>query len=228
MLRGVLFDWRGTLFHDLSDADWIRVSAQAIGRTLSTDESGHISAAITRAADDPAVQAAAARADTSADAHRAAALLHFRTAGLDDDLAQAIYERDGMLDASFPYLDTAGVLRELKSRGCRMAVVSDIHYDIRPHFRHHGLDGLIDAWALSYEHGWTKPDPEAFWTALRMLDLQPSEALMVGDRAGRDGGAAAVGILTLILPSVPIFSPRGLDLVLHLVTHAPGSRAVTS
>jgi HAD superfamily hydrolase (TIGR01509 family) len=223
MFRGILFDWRGTLFHDLSDAEWVRASAAAIGRTLSDADVLAITGAIERAAADPAVVAAVARADISAEAHRAATLLHFRTAGLDDALARAIYERDGMLDASFPYPDAPRVLREVKARGCRIAVLSDIHYDLRPHFRHHGLDGLIDAWAFSYEHGWTKPEPEAFLTALRMLDLSPAEALMVGDRASRDGGAAAAGIVTVLLPPAPAFSPRGLDLVLRIVGTVPGT-----
>ena len=216
-LRGVLFDWRGTLFHDLSDEDWIQASAASIGRTLTDSDLARITSAIADAADDPAVKAAAQRADASADAHRAAGLLHFRTAGLDDELAQAIYELDGMLDASFPYPDAPRVLQELKARGCRIAVVSDIHYDLRPHFRHHGLDRLIDAWAFSYEHGWVKPEPEAFLTPLRMLGLEADAALMVGDRASRDGGAVAVGITTLLLPPVPNFTPRGFDVVLRLV-----------
>ena len=32
--RAVLFDWRGTLFHDEDDAAWIRASAASIGQTL--------------------------------------------------------------------------------------------------------------------------------------------------------------------------------------------------
>ena len=34
----MIFDWRGTLFHDISDDDWIRSSAESIGRTLSDEE----------------------------------------------------------------------------------------------------------------------------------------------------------------------------------------------
>jgi FMN phosphatase YigB (HAD superfamily) len=215
-LRGVLFDWRGTLFHDLDDEEWVRLSAASIGRDLPNEEVRRINASIARAEGDPAVQAASARADNSREAHRAASLLLFQTAGLDDELARAIYERDGLLDASFPYTDVAETLCELKARGARIAIVSDIHYDLRPHFRNHGLDGFIDAWAFSYEHGWVKPEPEAFQTALRLLDLAPHEALMVGDRASRDGGAAAVGIPTLILPPAANFGPRGLNLVLRL------------
>jgi hypothetical protein len=37
-LRAVLFDWRGTLFLDEDEADWIRASAASVGRTLTSGE----------------------------------------------------------------------------------------------------------------------------------------------------------------------------------------------
>jgi hypothetical protein len=43
---------------------------------------------------------------------------------------------------------------------------------------------------------------------------------MVGDNPHRDGGAAAIGIITLILPPGVNFEPRGLDVVLRLVQAA--------
>ncbi len=217
-IQGVLFDWRGTLFHDLGDADWVRSSAESIGRELSDSKVEGINQQIARVDGDADVRAARIRADASVQAHRAATLFHFQKAGLDDELARAIYERDGMLDASFPYPETSRVLSQLKSKGCRIAIVSDIHYDLRPLFRHHGLDGYVDAWALSFEHGWVKPEPEAFLTALQMLKLEPEAALMVGDRTERDGGAVALGIQTLILPPGANFEERGLDLVMSLVS----------
>ncbi len=115
-------------------------------------------------------------------------LLQFRTAGLDDELARAVCERDGMLNASFPYTDVPETLRRLKAKGCLIAVVSDIHYDLRPHFVHHRLEQYVDAWALSYQHGWVKPEAEAFLTALRLLGLRPSEARWWA--TGRAGTAA--------------------------------------
>ena len=220
-IKGVLFDWRGTLFHDLSDADWVRTSAAAIGRDLSDSNVEVINQALARVESDPDVKATKIRADASAQAHREAMLFHFKRAGLDDELALAIYERDGMSDASFPYPDTSRVLSQLKAKGCRIAIVSDIHYNLRPLARHYEVDGLIDAWALSFEHGWVKPEPEAFISALRMLNLEAQEVLMVGDRADRDGGAVAAGIQTLILPPVAHFQKRGLDLVLSLVSGGP-------
>jgi putative hydrolase of the HAD superfamily len=142
--QAVLFDWRGTLFHDLDDAAWVRMAAASIGRTLPDAEIARLNAAISDAADGPAVRADA-RADASAEAHRTATMLHFRTAGLDEALAQAVYELDGRPEASVPYPDTPAALKELKARGCRVAVVSDIHYDLRPLFAHYGLDGFVDA-----------------------------------------------------------------------------------
>jgi len=36
--RAVLFDWRGTLFHDEDEADWIRASAASIGRSMTSSD----------------------------------------------------------------------------------------------------------------------------------------------------------------------------------------------
>ena len=48
--RAVLFDWRGTLFHDESDTEWIRASAASIGRGLSTDEAQALANSLAAAA----------------------------------------------------------------------------------------------------------------------------------------------------------------------------------
>jgi len=44
---------------------------------------------------------------------------------------------------------------------------------------------------------------------------------MVGDRPSRDGAAAALGLLCLILPAPAEVSTRGLDAVVALATSAP-------
>ena len=108
----------------------------------------------------------------------------------------------------------------LQEHGIRMAVVSDIHYDIREHFRRHDLDRYVDVYVLSFEHGCQKPDAEMFSRALDALAVSADRALMVGDTPAHDGGAADVGIQTYILPG-PFRSgrrePLGLDAVLRLV-----------
>jgi len=215
--RAVLFDWRGTLFHDEDEADFIRASAASIARTLSSAAVNALVERLPAAAEHPDVIAAHKTADCSPDLHRAAVLLELGLAGFDHDLALACHERDGNPSASMPYPDTVQVLQRLKVCGVRIGVISDIHYRLAPLFEHYRLGQFIDSYTLSFEHGIQKPNPRLFELALKQLGVSATESLMVGDRPQRDGGAAAAGITTLILPPVPNYTPRGLDLVLQLV-----------
>jgi HAD superfamily hydrolase (TIGR01549 family) len=219
VIDAVLFDWRGTTFTDQADADWIRDAAASIGRRLSAEDIASIldrGSAVMR--DRPDIREALDRSDRSPEAHRAANMAWFRAIGLDDELATAIYERDGHPDASFPFDDAGAVMHTLKEHGKKIALVSNIHYDLREHFARHELDGYIDAWVFSYEHGCQKPDAEMFTRALEALGVSADRALMVGDRPELDGAAVECGILTLLLPVSPNGdrSPRGLDAVLRL------------
>jgi putative hydrolase of the HAD superfamily len=96
-----------------------------------------------------------------------------------------------------------------------MALVSDFHVDLRPHLAANGI--VLDAYVISFERGFQKPDPRMFTTALEELGVETNDALMVGDRVTQDGGAARVGIDTLILPNAPASGPRGLDVVLGVL-----------
>ena len=215
--RAVLFDWRGTLFHDEIEADFIRASAASIGRTLTSAEVDALVERLPAAAEHPDVIAAHGTADCSPDLHRSAVLLELGVAGFDLELALACHDRDGNPSASLPYPDAAQVLQRLKACGVRIGVISDIHYHLAPLFEYYGLGQFIDSYTLSFEHGIQKPNPRLFELALEQLGVTASESLMVGDRPKRDGGAAAVGIATLILPPVPNYTSRGLDLVLRLI-----------
>lgn len=215
--RAVLFDWRGTLFHDEDEADWIRASAAPLGRALNSDAVNSLVKGLGAAAEHPEVVAAHQTADCSADLHRAAVLLELRLADFPSELALACHDRDGQLGASMPYPDTTAILKRLKVCGMRIGIVSDIHYHLAPHFDHYGLGQFVDSYTLSFEHGVQKPDPRLFRIALEQLGVTATETLMVGDRANRDGGAAAVGITTLILSPFKNYSARGLDVVLRLL-----------
>jgi FMN phosphatase YigB (HAD superfamily) len=142
---GVLFDWRGTLFHNEEDVDWIRASAASIGRDLSVAQAMELIALVGMTSQHPDVIAARRRADCSVDLNRAATLLELRLAGCDDDLALAMWQRDGSPGVSLPYTDVPEVMAELKTCGMRTGVVSDIHHDLRPIFERCGLGHLVDA-----------------------------------------------------------------------------------
>ena len=164
----------------------------------------------------PSVVAAHIGADCSAERHRRAAMLLFAESGFDPALSDALYDLDLDPLAHPLYDDVLSTVSELRSLGVGVAVVSDIHFDLRPEFVLNSLDGMIDHYALSFEHGIEKPDPRIFLLAVDALGIKPSEALMVGDRPSRDGGALDAGITTLLLP-VERGTRRGLDVVLALV-----------
>jgi HAD superfamily hydrolase (TIGR01549 family) len=153
--------------------------------------------------------------DVSLEANREIVLRWFRDVGIDDELAEALWQLDMEEEAWPVYPDAAEVVAEISRRGCRTVLVSDFHADLRPFLASNGID--LDAHVISFEHGFQKPDPRMFETALASVGADARDALMVGDRASHDGGAAAVGIDTLILPAPQSFGPRGLDVVLQLL-----------
>lgn len=94
-----------------------------------------------------------------------------------------------------PYPETISVLKELKARDYKIAVVSNappIHPETLQNL---GLHAYVDAWIFSCDVGANKPDPIVFQAALARVGVQPGEALMVGDSLEKDvEGAIAAGI----------------------------------
>ena len=146
-------------------------------------------------------------------------MLWYREAELDPEVAEGLYRLDREAIAHPMFEDVPETLERINALGVRMAIVSDIHFDLRPEFAKLGLDRFIDHFVLSFEHGVQKPDPRIFTLALDLLDVHASEVLMVGDRPARDGGAVDVGISTLLLPTVS-GRLRGLGGVLALIDSA--------
>ena len=138
--------------------------------------------------------------------------------GIGPDLIAALYAV--MRDRWVAFDDTFPVLRELKSRGVKIVVLSNIGMDIRDCLERAGVSDLIDGVVLSYEVGLVKPDPAIFAHALKFLDVPGSQTLMVGDSPRDDVGGVILGIRTLILPRThgPV---HGLSTVLRLVGPDP-------
>jgi FMN phosphatase YigB (HAD superfamily) len=208
-LRAVLFDWRGTLVTTLDEEAWAAEALRRLGRGDDVAPLADTLAAIADRLDAPGV-------DTNAALHRRTYLDALADAGVDDELAEALYAVESDTSLNVFADDAAATLRELCAGGLRLAVVSDIHVDIRPAFAAAGLDGVIDVFTLSVEHGIQKPDRRMFTRTLRALSVQPQEALMVGDRPGPDGAAVECGLPTLLLPTLAARSDRRLHRVLAL------------
>jgi HAD superfamily hydrolase (TIGR01509 family) len=157
--------------------------------------------------------------DAGPDLHRAAyaGLLATAPSLPDARLATALYERILAPEGWIAYPDAAPTLAALRERGIRTAAVSNVGFDLRPVLDGLGLLAHLDAVLLSFELGAVKPDPRVFAAACAAVDVAPAEAVMVGDHAAADGGAADAGIRTLLIPMSPAGAPHGLSAVLALV-----------
>jgi FMN phosphatase YigB (HAD superfamily) len=216
----VLLDWRGTLAVAPTYPWLVETALRRLGRGAASEDVERVLERL-RAGDADRVESS--EIDTDVDAHRAAYLEWFASAGVDEELAEALYATESDPSLNLFAVDVGPLLRTLTSAGVRVGVVSDIHVDLRPAFaRHPAGDGrtwadLVDVWALSYELGVAKPDPAIFRFALDSLALRPQDVLMVGDRGAWDGAAAAIGITTLVLPPLTTVGEARLHRVLDLV-----------
>jgi HAD superfamily hydrolase (TIGR01509 family) len=214
--RAVLFDWRRTTVHD-DLSWWIPESLVSVGRPADAATVTSIERRVIAAFDRPEYLELERTMDRSADLHREGMMTIFGWAGLDDDLATVLYEQDFKSASHLLYPDVVETLEAIRALGAGTALLSNIHFDLRPELREQGIIDLFDSVVLSYEQGIQKPDPRLFQMALDDLDVEPTEALMVGDSPTNDGGGVELGITTLILPPQQEFGPRGLDIVVDLL-----------
>ncbi|MFD0313376.1 HAD family hydrolase [Streptomyces flavalbus] len=230
-MTAVLFDFSGTLFRIESAESWLRSVLAERGTALPEPELAATARALEAAGALPGgayperLPAALAGVwevrDESSALHRAAYTGLSRLVPLPDPaLHDALYDRHMTPAAWAPYPDAVEVLGALRERGVKVGVVSNIGWDLRPVFRAHGLDPLVDAYVLSYEHGVRKPDARLFATACAALGVEPGRTLMVGDDRRADGGAAALGCRVHFVDHLPVAErPDGLRPVLDLVDH---------
>ncbi|MFI9202686.1 HAD family hydrolase [Streptomyces sp. NPDC053048] len=229
MSKGVLFDFSGTLFRTEPAGSWLSAAASRLGLVLGEDETARLAGLLEDAGAQPGGRGPRQvppplaglwqQRDLSPEEHRAAYTGLSRRVDLPDPrLHDALYARHMEPAAWRPYPDAPGVLSELRRRGVRTAVVSNIGWDLRPVFREHGLYELVDAYVLSYEHRVQKPDPRLFRTACEAIGLPPADVLMVGDSAHADAGAGRIGCAVRLVEHLPVEErPEGLLPVLGMV-----------
>ena len=114
-------------------------------------------------------------------------------------------------------------LEHLKSRGVRMAVVSNHHdYDsLVGHLEESGIISHFEVVLASEREGVRKPNTEMFVRSLEALGVEREDALFVGDSPKHDiVGARAAGIITVLIDdgeeadgrstSVGVAGPEGI------------------
>ncbi len=114
-----------------------------------------------------------------------------------DEIAEAYGEiRETSLEA---YPGAIGALKRIREMGKGMALISNgPSSGQRGKIDRAGLEPLFNCIIISEEFGVGKPDPRIFRHALEQLEVQPWEAVMVGDNLETDiAGAKSLGISTV-------------------------------
>lgn len=219
----VLFDFGDTLFYRAGGPARLVELARAAGADVSPDAAQALWDQVQLDARTP--EAMAKGRDLSREAHdREWLALYAVFDQLGPGIGAAMYEHEMGPGGWVPFADARATLEALRAAGLKIAVVSNAGWDVRIQFVAAGMHELVDAYALSYEIGVIKPDPELFLRPCRELGVEPARALMVGDTPIPDGGAVPAGIATYLLPLAPP-GARGLDAVVRLAVASAGTVA---
>ena len=105
-----------------------------------------------------------------------------------------------------PFTDTVPVLKKLREKDYKLGLVTNSMMpmwmrDIE--LEAYNIIDYFDARITSGDTGYIKPHPFIYQEALRLLDVQPAEAVFVGDRPDYDIAGANEAGLTSVLMSPP-------------------------
>ncbi len=114
--------------------------------------------------------------------------------------ARAIYTEWAACHHFLLYEDVPEVLRALHASGLKMGLITNSHRCLASFQTHFALEGLFSVTVSSLDHGYMKPHPSIFQSALRALEVEPSEAAMVGDSFSHDvEGARRLGMRAILV-----------------------------
>ena len=117
-----------------------------------------------------------------------------------DACAREIYEEWAACQHFSLYDDVAPALRGLAACGLQLGLISNTHRSLTSFQSHFELEGLIAGAISSSQHGYMKPHASIFEAALKLLDVAPHEAVMVGDSVKQDiAGARRVGMHAVLV-----------------------------
>lgn len=132
-----------------------------------------------------------------------------RVPGLADWLARAAVDPDRY--QAFP--GARELVADLAAAEVRLGVISDTGFDIRPVLAANGLRDLQPHVVLSHEVGACKPESRLFAFACSLIGTTAGQTVMIEDDPHADGGAAAAGLTTLILPALGESTTRDYNVV---------------
>jgi putative hydrolase of the HAD superfamily len=200
VLRAVLFDWGDTLMRWAPEPDLLEAGHaagfDAIGREPVPALTKRFREAYLSSFFEPGI---IEEIEYPAQVRRL--LAEFGHEVSDDELGRFLEaEHAAWAPATQLAATTHALLEALRERGLALGLVSNafdppglLHRDLE----RFGIAERVDVALFSSEVGRRKPDPEIFRRALAALEVEPEEALFVGDTVATDiAGAAALGFAT--------------------------------
>ena len=117
-----------------------------------------------------------------------------------EDAARDIYDEWSACHHFSLYEDVPDVLRELRTRGLTIGLISNTQRCLTSFQSHFALDGLFAVSVSSAAHGYMKPHPSIFQAALAQAGASVEESVMVGDSLKHDiAGARALGMRAVLV-----------------------------
>jgi HAD superfamily hydrolase (TIGR01509 family) len=107
---------------------------------------------------------------------------------------------DADIDNASVFPESLQTLNDLRDRGLRVALISNLASPYKRAVTCLNLDSHIDAILYSCDLGIAKPNPDIYTAALSQLDSSPESTLMIGDSQRSDvDGPMACGIRGLLI-----------------------------
>ena len=114
--------------------------------------------------------------------------------------AREIYDQWARCQHFALYEDVRPVMKTLHAAGLRIGLISNTHRCLASFQSHFDLEPYISGAVSSSDHGYMKPHPSIFEAALKLVEVGPSESVMVGDSLTHDiRGARSAGIRGVLI-----------------------------
>jgi HAD superfamily hydrolase (TIGR01662 family) len=141
-----------------------------------------------------------------------------------DAAARDIYDEWSSCHHFSLYEDVPEVMRMLRARGLTIGLISNTQRCLASFQSHFALDGVFTVRVSSAAHGYMKPHPRIFQSALQEAGVAAEESVMVGDSLMHDVlGARRLGMRAVLLSrtGVPAGCPADVPVISTLTDLLP-------
>jgi len=133
-----------------------------------------------------------------------------------DRAARDIYDEWSSCHHFTLYDDVPEVLGQLHARGLIIGLISNTQRCLASFQSHFALDGVFTVRVSSAAHGYMKPHPSIFQSALEQAGVSAGESMMVGDSLAHDVlGARRLGMRAVLLSrgGIPAGCPADVPVI---------------